>query len=314
MSAALASSTKTTNLPRLSNEKNLVMEKITYIESQSLRYYLERIGPDQQSEDQFGEILAESRHISVYLFSFEPGKPVLVDRYYQSRALRDTVIAVQSDFPKWESNYVCNDKQIYWNLRNPVKSMLSSTALVLGNLMPPHLGYSGGKPIQDWSWSVGDSPLSVTSAQARFSSINRDTVLRNFVVHAIDSIVEKHNAAVHILEHVIRIAARDETSEKAKQAQVQLAASLQEVALAVAELQFDAAFDELRNAQRLLDLFSKFAVALESEQYQIRCKQRDADFVYDPFVMPIAIVLDLIVFSGLFFALRRRSKRKLKVN
>ena len=97
---------------------------------------------------------------------------VFIDKHYQARALDDMVIAVQSDEVEWESHLSCNGKAIVWNLRNPLRSMLSATAHHLSGVLPMHLAYDDahGKVSQDWLWSVGCSPLSHTASRlANFS-------------------------------------------------------------------------------------------------------------------------------------------------
>lgn len=41
-----------------------------------------------------------------------------------------------------ESRLSCNGEAIYWDLRDPVKAMLSATVLVMGGLVPLHVGYN----------------------------------------------------------------------------------------------------------------------------------------------------------------------------
>ena len=97
---------------------------------------------------------------------------MFIDKHYQARALDDMVIAVQSDEVEWESHLSCNGKAIVWNLRNPLRSMLSATVHHLSGLLPMHLAYDDahGKVSQDWLWSVGCSPLSHTASRlANFS-------------------------------------------------------------------------------------------------------------------------------------------------
>jgi hypothetical protein len=129
--------------------------------------------------------------------------PVFIDKYYQAKALSDMVIAVQSNVSAWESRLSCNKKPIYWDLRNPLKSTLSSVGLLLGGLIPAHIGYNpaSNKAYQNWLWSVGDSPLAYTTRNAQFSSLHRDVVFRNYIVNGINDSVAVLNEGIAILQN-----------------------------------------------------------------------------------------------------------------
>lgn len=151
-----------------------------------------------------------TRDISIFLFSLDFPLPVLVDKYYQSQALpeSDMVVAVQSNLRLWESPLSCNGKPTYWNLRDPLRSVLSSVAHVLGGLLPMHVKHSSahGRVAQDWLWSVGLSPLALTSAQGlEFSQTQRDTLHRNYVLTAM-------RAATQVVNRQMRMLARQKTS------------------------------------------------------------------------------------------------------
>jgi len=156
------------------------------------------------------------REIPIFLFSLDFPLPVLVDKYYQSRALTDAnmVVAVQSNLHLWESPLSCNRKPVYWNLRDPIRSILSSTAQLLGGLLPMHVhqrrtvtpdasgsGSEGrGSVTQQWLWSVGTSPLALTNAQGfEWSQVQKDTLHRNYVFMAIKDATQHVNAHIALL-------------------------------------------------------------------------------------------------------------------
>ena len=60
---------------------------------------------------------------------------------------------------------MCGGKMVPRPL-NPLRAALGATLMVLGGVLPPHLGYSPphSRVTHDWLWSVGDHPLSFTSA------------------------------------------------------------------------------------------------------------------------------------------------------
>lgn len=55
--------------------------------------------------------------LEVPIFWFINGDPLLVDKYYQAKALSDMIIVVQSETPSWESHFQCNGHSILWDLR-----------------------------------------------------------------------------------------------------------------------------------------------------------------------------------------------------
>jgi hypothetical protein len=71
-------------------------------------------------------------------------------------------------------------------LRDPVGSIAASIAESLSGLLPLHTSHSSRGTIDnDWKWSVGHSPLSITAPGHTFSLIQRDTVHRSYIIHAI---------------------------------------------------------------------------------------------------------------------------------
>jgi hypothetical protein len=151
-----------------------------------------------------------TRDISLFLFSLDFPLPVLIDKFHQSQALPEAnmVLSVQSNLHLWESSLSCNGKPVYWNLRDPLRSMLASAAHVLGGLLPAHVKHSSahGRAAQDWLWSVGLSPLALTSAQGlEFSQTQRDTLHRNYVLTAM-------RAATQLVNRQMRLLARQKTS------------------------------------------------------------------------------------------------------
>lgn len=138
------------------------------------------------------------REIPIFIFSLDYPLPVFVDKFYQSKAVDGMVIAVQSNQHLWESHITCNNKAVYWNLRDPTRSVLSSVASVLGGLVPPHLAFSAAhnRTVQNWLWAVGSNPMSPLSHGLWFSQMHADAVHRNYIVQGIREATSIANAAV----------------------------------------------------------------------------------------------------------------------
>jgi hypothetical protein len=127
-----------------------------YIDTYSLQQQLLNIATAGTAQ-KGGKGDSESTHVPVFLFSVGGNLPVFVGKYYQSVALSNMVVGVQSNFLEWESQIACNSKPVYlninWvfrmradcnryvNLKNPLRSMLASTLQYVAGLIPTHITY-----------------------------------------------------------------------------------------------------------------------------------------------------------------------------
>jgi hypothetical protein len=141
-----------------------------------------------------------SREIPIFLFYQDQRKPVFVDIHYQSRALKDMVIAVRSE-GTWESVFACNGRPVTWNLENPLRPLLTATVSHLAGLLPMHVTYSEAhqRTSQNWQWSVGDSPLAYTSSRWHFNAFQADALHRNYVVGVLEQAHVRMAAAYRTL-------------------------------------------------------------------------------------------------------------------
>lgn len=153
-------------------------------------------GPGHAHSRRYG--VHQSRDIPIFIFSLDLPLPVFIDKHLQSRALDNMVIAVQSNQHLWESHLQCNQRSIYWNLRDPTRSIVASVAGLLGGLMPLHITHSTAhkRTVQDWMWAVGSSPMSNTGNGLQFSRMQADTIHRNYVISAIMQATSAVNTAV----------------------------------------------------------------------------------------------------------------------
>lgn len=170
-----------------------------YIDTASLQQQLLNIASGgsakQKGEKEKGAKSDESTHVPIFLFSVGGNLPVFVDKYFQSVALSNMIVGVQSNFFEWESQLACNSKPVYVNLKNPLRSLLASTVQYVAGLVPTHITFSEAynTGTQNWLWAgLGNSPLSILSSSGgpsastfHFSNIHTDTAHRNFVVHSI---------------------------------------------------------------------------------------------------------------------------------
>jgi len=191
LALALKLSTRSALVPKLSAEGHYTAEDVLFLDSTEIRHHL-----------QFA--IDSSRHIPVFFFSYGKERPVLIDKKYQTKALDNVVLIVQSDHHIYESSIGCNGNPVHWNLRDPIKPALAATSTVLAGLVSSHIDYNDatGGATQDWMWSIGNNPFSYTSSGHQFSQVQKDIALRNYVAIALNDSIYTVNQAIHALTHL----------------------------------------------------------------------------------------------------------------
>ncbi|KAF6143858.1 hypothetical protein GIB67_009839 [Kingdonia uniflora] len=170
----------------------------SYIDSSILQHQLQRLNE---------EVLLRGKHahtrstLEIPIFWFIHSEPLLVDKHYQAKALSDMVVVVQSGPSSWESHLQCNGRSLLWDLRRPIKAALAATAEHLAGLLPLHLVYSQAHEtaIEDWIWSVGCNPLSITSQGWYISQFQADTMARSYIITTLEESIQLVNSAVRLL-------------------------------------------------------------------------------------------------------------------
>uniref|UniRef100_A0A0D9YS37 DUF7906 domain-containing protein n=1 Tax=Oryza glumipatula TaxID=40148 RepID=A0A0D9YS37_9ORYZ len=111
--------------------------------------------------------------LEIPIFWFIHSEPLLLDKHYQAKSLSNMVVVVQSEVDSWESHLQCNG-------RRPVKAAIAATSEYVSGLLPSHLAYSPAHETatEDWTWSVGCNPLSITSKGWQLSEFQRDVIAR----------------------------------------------------------------------------------------------------------------------------------------
>ncbi|TYI12924.1 hypothetical protein ES332_A08G022900v1 [Gossypium tomentosum] len=170
----------------------------SYIDSSILQYQLRRLNTHGSLKGSH----AHSRStLEVPIFWFIHTDPLLVDKHYQAKALSDMVIVVQSEPSSWESHLQCNGKSLLWDLRRPIKPALAAVSEHLAGLLPLQLVYSHahGTAIEDWIWSVGCNPFSITSQGWQISKFQSDTIARSYIISTLEESIKLVNSAMHLL-------------------------------------------------------------------------------------------------------------------
>eukprot|EP01132_Coremiostelium_polycephalum_P005121 gene5121-6375_t len=200
LALAYKSSLKTNVSPLITEEGDFTTRLHHYIDSKEMKYQLTRLNPDHRSD----EMTMESKYIPIFIFALNTKHPVFIDKTHQAKALSNMVIAVQTQPLEYPTSFSCNGKTTYQYLNNPMSAILGATALNLGGLIFNHLSYSEAQKsaVQNWQWSVGDSPLSKTFTfpYTYFSEFQRDSIFRNYIVSSLDRSVLLVNQAYELLQ------------------------------------------------------------------------------------------------------------------
>lgn len=184
--AALAASLRTATLPSLDAEGMFHAVPTRYIDSATLQERLEALHIDG---DTHGTSVDPTRHINLFLFSIGDETPLLIDKYFQAKALENAVLIVQSNSRNFSSRFACNGALVDVDLRNPTHATLGALGTLLGGLVPAHIQYEPTRSAasQDWRWAVGARPnvAIALSPLARYGALARDITLRNAAMAAV---------------------------------------------------------------------------------------------------------------------------------
>jgi hypothetical protein len=133
-----------------------------------------------------GDADAAVRHVPVFVFMNDGALPLFIDKYLTAKAVGGMVLVTQSRMRDWESHIACNGRPVHWDLRSPLRAAIAATIEEIGGIGASHVSYSEahGRNVDNWMWSVGETPLSATSSRFNVSMFQRDAVHRNYIVAA----------------------------------------------------------------------------------------------------------------------------------
>ncbi|CAN6272643.1 unnamed protein product [Urochloa humidicola] len=170
----------------------------TYLDSAILQHQLQKLSEHNSLK---GRHSNHRSTLEVPIFWFIHSEPLLLDKHYQAKALSNMVVVVQSDDDSWESHLQCNGRPILWDLRKPVKAAIAATAEYISGLLPSHLVYSHAHEtaVEDWTWSVGCNPLSITSHGWQLPQFQQDAIGRNYIITSVEESIQIVNSAIQRL-------------------------------------------------------------------------------------------------------------------
>ncbi|CAK9138375.1 unnamed protein product [Ilex paraguariensis] len=284
----------------------------SYLDSSILQHQLQRMNDHVSLKGTH----AHSRSVlEIPIFWFIHGDPLFVDKHYQAKALSDMVIVVQSESPSWESHLQCNGRSLLWDLRRPIKAALAAVSEHLAGLLPLHLVYSQAHEtaIEDWIWSVGCNPLSITCQGCDISQFQSDTIARSYILTTLEESTQLVNSAIHLLvmEHT------SEQTFKIFQAQERelvnkynyVVSLWRRISTVTGELRYVDAMRLLNALEDASKVFADYVNATLASLHPIHCtRQRKVEVEFDMTTIPAFLVVLLV----LWIVLRpRRPKPKI---
>ncbi|XP_011078169.1 uncharacterized protein LOC105161979 isoform X1 [Sesamum indicum] len=284
----------------------------SYLDSSILQHQLQRLNDHASLKGSH----AHSRStLEVPIFWFIHGDALLVDKHYQAKALSDMVIVVQSEPSSWESHLQCNGQSLLWDLRRPTKAALAAVSEHLAGLLPLHLVYSQAHEtaIEDWIWSVGCNPLSVTSHGWHISQFQYDTIARSYILTTLEESIQVVNSAIHLLvmertsEQTFKLFRSQERELVNKYNYV--VSLWRRISTVTGELRYTDALRLLHTLEDASKGFADYVNVTIVSLHPIHCtRQRKVEVEFDSTTIPAFLVVILI----LWFVLKpRRPKPKI---
>ncbi|KAL7133332.1 hypothetical protein ABFS83_12G133800 [Erythranthe nasuta] len=284
----------------------------SYLDSSILQHQLQRLTDHVSLKGSH----ANSRStLEIPIFWFIHGDALLVDKHYQAKALSDMVIVVQSEPSSWESHLQCNGQPLLWDLRRPTKAALAAVSEHLAGLLPLHLVYSQAHntAIEDWIWSVGCNPLSVTSPGWHISQFQSDTIARSYILTTLEESIQLVNSAINLLvmertsEQTFKLF---QSHERELVNKYNYVVSLwRRTSTVTGELRYTDALRLLNTLEDAAKVFADYVNVTVSSLHPIHCtRQRKVEVEFDMTTVPAFLVVIFI----LWFVLKpRRSKPKI---
>ncbi|GFY83026.1 hypothetical protein Acr_02g0012660 [Actinidia rufa] len=146
-------------------------------------------------EEDFGRVLP------VYVFDLDYSSILLLDRYHQSVAFKDMVVAVRTKSTQTVSDYSCNGRHVFTQTRELERPLVGSILQSMWGVSPTHLSWSPrhNNTLVDYTWSVGQTPFGPFSEISSLSFVQKDAARRNVLVTSLNYSI---TSAIELLESI----------------------------------------------------------------------------------------------------------------
>lgn len=172
-----------------------------YLDSKRLHQVLSDSGEEMRRlaklpfEDDYGRVLP------VYVFDLDPSNILLLDRYHQSVAFKDMVIAVRTKNTQTVSDYSCNGRHVFTQTRELERPLVGSILQSMWGVSPTHLLWSPrhNTTLVDYTWSVGHTPFGPFSEITSLSFVQKDAARRNVLLTSLNYSI---TSAIDVLDSI----------------------------------------------------------------------------------------------------------------
>ncbi|XP_042496065.1 uncharacterized protein LOC122075189 [Macadamia integrifolia] len=146
-------------------------------------------------EENFGRVLP------VYVFDLDFDRLMLLDRYHQSVAFRDMVIAVRTRSSRTVIDYACNGRHVITHTRELERTLVGSILQSMWGVSPTHLLWSPrhNSTLVDYTWSVGQTPFGPFSEISSLSFVQKDAARRNVLLTSLNYTI---TSALDVLDSI----------------------------------------------------------------------------------------------------------------
>ncbi|KAJ6734656.1 TRANSMEMBRANE PROTEIN-RELATED [Salix purpurea] len=143
-----------------------------------------------------------SRVLPVYVFDLDYNTLLMLDRYHQSVAFRDMVIAVRTKTTQTVSDYSCNGRHVFTHTRVLERPLVGSILQSMWGVSPTHLSWSPrhNNTLVDYTWSVGQTPFGPFSEISSLSFVQKDAARRNVLLISLNYSI---TSVIDVLESIV---------------------------------------------------------------------------------------------------------------
>nr|POE87691.1 hypothetical protein CFP56_65465 [Quercus suber] len=169
-------------------ERTLSEDRGLLLRDQTLRFknyeILSESGQVFRSEAEMPVDNDFGRVLPVYVFDLDYNNHLLLDRYHQSVAFKDMVIAVRTRNTQTVSDYTCNGHHMFTQTRSLERPLVGSILQSMWGVSPTHLLWSPrhNSTLVDYTWSVGQTPFGPFSESLSLSFVQKDAAKRSVLL------------------------------------------------------------------------------------------------------------------------------------
>ncbi|XP_021762286.1 uncharacterized protein LOC110727056 [Chenopodium quinoa] len=246
------------------------------------------------------------RVIPVYVFDLDDNTLLMLDRFHQSVAFKDMVIAIRTRNTQTVSDYSCNGRHVFTQTRELERPIIGSVLQSMWGVSPTHLRWSPrhNTTLVDYTWSVGQTPFGPFSEISSLSFVQKDAARRNVLLTTLNYTV---SSAIEVLQSVkahggYQRLLKDNQVTEFSQRWSLFKYKLDKMITALSHLEFELASYYLRSSEH--DLYAMHSIIYRASQ------ELDASLVCftDPPVPWASVSMSAATFIILCFVYAKRDK------